>query len=692
VGSTADDSERRFRSVFFDVGVGHILFAPDGRIELVNNAFSTLMGYSDVELRGQTLDALAYPDDRAAIVQEFTRLLAGEIRYLQVEKRFVRKDGRLLWELVSSSTIFDQRAQLTAIFSQVQDITARKHAEEALHDQTQTYEALLRAQSVLGEVIILSEKGVPIYVNEGLARVTGYEPGELAQLRSLYDLVPAEQRASLLETVQGSAGTDKAVRFEAPITRKDGVTVDLEVTNLQFQSGERTLTFTVARDITARKQAQRELEHQELHDALTGLPNRVLLRDRLDQAILFAGRSSGSVALLVIDLDQFKEVNDSAGHRAGDSLLQLVSQRLQASVRSSDTVARLGGDEFGIVLVGTDVAGAEREARKILDALERPFLVEDHALDIGASIGIAVHPAHGVDAESLLRRADIAMYVAKRSRHTLATFASRHEETPGVSRPELMAELRRAIQNGELLLDYQPIVTLKTSQVTGCEALVRWRHPVRGVVSPADFIPLAEQSGLIQPLTRWVLDSAVAQCRRWAERALPLSVSVNISMRNLLDPELPDIVARLLQAHGAEPMWLSLEVTENVIMAEPQRTAETLARLRHLGVALSIDDFGTGYSSLAYLQRLPVDQLKIDRGFIYPMATDAASAAIVRAAIDLAHNLHLAVVAEGVEDRSSWDLLVGLGCEMAQGYYISRPMPPGDVPAWVQHWSGPAAN
>lgn len=682
------ESEKRFRSVFFDVGAGHVLFSPDGRVQLVNRAYCDLMGYSEDELRGLEWAAITHPDDRPVGAEDFRRMFAREIPFVQVEKRYVRKDGRIIWALLSSSAIFDEDGRVQYVFSQVQDISARKRAEEALREQTEIYEALLQAQSQLGEIIILSEDRVPIYMNDGLARITGYGPGELDQLRSLYDLVPASQRRQLQETVQGGFAADKPHRFEVSIARKDGALLHLEVTNLQFASRGRTRLLTLARDITARKQAERDLEHQALHDSLTGLPNRVLLRDRLEQAILWAGRSHGTVALLVMDLDQFKEVNDSAGHRAGDVLLQRVALRLQEAVRSTDTVARLGGDEFAILLVGADIAGAEKVARKILDALERPFVVDRHALDIGASIGIAVHPAHAADAEGLFRRADIAMYVAKRSRHTHATFASQQEEAGGVGRLALMAELRRAIQEKELVLHYQPIVLLKTGEVRAFEALVRWRHPDRGLVVPSDFIPLAEQSGLIQPLTRWVLGTALAQRRQWFGRNRPLMVSVNISIRNLLDPELPDAIAQLLQAHAADPTWLSLEVTENVIMAEPERTLEILTRLRRLGVTLSIDDFGAGYSSLAYLQRLPVDQLKIDRAFVTPMATDAGSAAIVRAAIDLAHNLRLNVVAEGVEDRQGRDLLLALGCEMAQGYYISRPLPPADVQPWIEQWGG----
>jgi diguanylate cyclase (GGDEF)-like protein len=415
----------------------------------------------------------------------------------------------------------------------------------------------------------------------------------------------------------------------------------------------------------------------------------VLSRDRLDQAILLARRQQTRVALLIIDLDHFKEVNDTFGHQAGDQLLRQVGERFTAELRETDTVARLGGDEFAIVLLAADADGASLIAAKLLAALERPFIVEGQALDVGASIGIAVYPDHADTADTMLRRADIAMYVAKRSRRTHSIYTQGHDE-PGDSRLALMAQLRHAINEGALTLHYQPIARLTDGRVERFEALVRWQRPGRGLVPPRDFIEFAEQTGLIQPLTHWVLQTALLQCAEWNNAGHPVGVAVNISMRNLLDPQLAESVQQILRETRASPEWLTLEITESTIMAESQRTLETLQKLRALGVRLSIDDFGTGYSSLAYLHRLPVHEMKIDQSFIQGIIGDETSGAIVRAAVDLGHKLKLAVVAEGIEDEATWLRARADAIDYGQGYYLSRPVPAGEVTAWLTAPPGPA--
>jgi diguanylate cyclase (GGDEF)-like protein len=415
----------------------------------------------------------------------------------------------------------------------------------------------------------------------------------------------------------------------------------------------------------------------------------VLARDRLDQAILLARRQQTRVALLIIDLDHFKEVNDTFGHQAGDQLLRQVGERFMAELRETDTVARLGGDEFAIVLLAADAAAASLIAAKLLAALERPFVVEGQALDVGASIGIAVYPDHSDTADSMLRRADIAMYVAKRSRRTHATYTQDHDE-PGDSRLVLMAQLRQAINDGGLLLHYQPIARMRDGRVARLEALVRWQRPGHGLVPPGDFIAFAEQTGLIQPLTQWVLQSALAQCAAWNRAGQQVGVAVNISMRNLLDPQLTETVARILRETQSRPDWLTLEITESTIMAESQRTLETLLRLRALDVRLSIDDFGTGYSSLAYLHRLPVHEMKIDQSFIRGVIGDETSGAIVRAAVDLGHKLKLDVVAEGIEDAATWQRARSDNIDYGQGYFLSRPVPAAEVTAWLTAPPSPA--
>jgi len=438
--------------------------------------------------------------------------------------------------------------------------------------------------------------------------------------------------------------------------------------------------------IAQRKLAEDALAHQALHDALTGLPNRVLLHDRLAQAILTAQRANGSLALLMMDLDRFKEVNDTFGHHWGDELLRQVAARLQGTLRATDTVARLGGDEFAVVLPSAgDAAEASRAARKLQQALEIPFIVEGQALDARASVGIALCPEHGEDPDTLLRHADVAMYVAKRAGGGFSVYTSEQDyHSPG--RLSLVGELRRAIEDDELVLYYQPKVNVRDGSLVGVEALVRWDHPLHGLMLPDDFVPLAEQSGLIEPLSRWVLNTALRQLRDWSDLGLQVPVAVNLSMRNLHDPQLPDSIAEMLELCNVDPTLLRVEITESVLMTDPVRAMEVLSRLRSLGVQIAIDDFGTGHSSLAYLKRLLVDELKVDKSFIKDIAQDEHDAAIVRSAIQLGHNLGLTVLAEGVEDGPTLTVLSHLQCDQAQGYFLSRPLTADALPRWWRDW------
>jgi diguanylate cyclase (GGDEF)-like protein len=423
-----------------------------------------------------------------------------------------------------------------------------------------------------------------------------------------------------------------------------------------------------------RTSAERD-RHQATHDALTGLPNWELLRDRLDQGLAAAGRSAGEVAMLLIDLDRFKEINDSLGHTYGDKLLCQVGPRLRSVLREGDTVARLGGDEFAVLLpLVSGVAEAERVAERLREALHRPFDVEGVVLDVEASIGIVVSPWHGTDTEALLRNADIAMYAAKEVKAGAVVFQP-EEHVAVSSRLTVLGDLRRALEGtGELFLHYQPKYTLDGERIEGAEALLRWQHPTEGLIPPGDFIPAAEGTGIILRLTERVLDLALAQMRVWIDAGHPVPVAVNLSTRCLLDAGLPDLVQRLLTEHRVPAELLRLEVTESAVMGDSARCMEVLQRLHVLGVRLSIDDFGTGYSSMAHLRRLPVDELKIDRSFVLGMTTTQHDAVLVRTAIDLGHNLGLTVVAEGVEGAEHVTALRALGCDIAQGYHYARPM------------------
>jgi diguanylate cyclase (GGDEF)-like protein len=434
-----------------------------------------------------------------------------------------------------------------------------------------------------------------------------------------------------------------------------------------------------------------ENRRQALHDGLTGLPNRTLLAERGAAALETAEGTDRPLALMLIDLDRFKEINDTLGHAYGDAVLQAVATRLQDTVRATDTVARLGGDEFAILLPAVDGAAAALElAARAQAAMEASIEVDGMSLDVDASIGIAL-AAGDADIDSLLQNADIAMYVAKERGLGVCVYDDElNDHSP--ERLGLLGDLRRAIDAGELVLHYQPKVSLPgsaVSAVSGVEALVRWHHPQRGMIPPVAFIPLAERTPLIRPLTRYVLSAALEQCAEWRAAGRTLTVAVNISARNLLDERFVDDVTELLARWKVPASFLELELTESAIMADPARAHEILTRLADLGITLSIDDFGAGYTSLAHLKGLPVHQLKIDRTFVAEMTADHRDADIVRSIVELGHNLGLTTVAEGIEDQATWDRLSALGCDVAQGYFLCRPMPADQLERWFDAVAAP---
>ena len=433
-------------------------------------------------------------------------------------------------------------------------------------------------------------------------------------------------------------------------------------------------------------------QHQALHDAVTGLPNRALLRDRIAQAIRQTDREHSPAALMLLDLDRFKEVNDTLGHHYGDQLLVQVGERLRGSLREVDTVARLGGDEFAVLLPRIQTAeGAVAVAGKLQAAFDEPFTVDDLALEVEASIGVAIYPEHGNNPDELLQRADIAMYVAKDTHAGFVLFDPKQDQH-SPRRLALLGELRRAIDQEQLVLHYQPKVDAHSGQMLGVEALVRWQHPEYGLLAPGEFIPLAERTGLIGPLTNYVLSAALHQCRDWQQAGHELAIAVNVSARSLLDLSFPDQVADLLARWEVPARLLVVEITESTIMADPTHALEILGRLNAMGVQIAIDDFGTGYSSMAHLKTLPLHELKVDRSFVSQMTSSTSDAVIVRSTVDLGRNLGLRVVAEGVEDRQTLRELDALGCDAIQGYYISRPMPAVDLIDWLEQQHAPTAN
>ena len=683
------ESEERFRTIFNAAAIGINLCGVDGRIVQTNPRLQDILGYTSDELLGMRFQDITHPDDIAIDLALYDELLAGQRDHYQLEKRYVRKDGRNVWVHLTVSFLESGDGSKQYTTAMVEDITDRKHAEEVRAQLAAIVQS--SDDAIIGKAL----DGAITSWNGGAQKLYGYSAEEVLG-RPIQVLAPPDRPREIPEILERIARGESIDHYETVRRRKDGQEVDVSLTISPVKDASGTIigASAIARDVTERKAFERQLAHQALHDALTGLPNRVLLRDRLEQAVFLTHRERPCTALLLMDLDGFKEVNDTLGHHCGDLLLRELATRLQQTLRETDTVARLGGDEFALILPKTDRAGAGEVAKKIQVMLNQPFVMEGQQLHVGASIGIALCPEHGDSASALLRRADVAMYRAKRGADDsgCAIYEPEKDEH-GPGRLGLASELRHGIERDELMLHHQPIASMKTGRVEHVEALVRWNHPQRGLVPPSEFIPLAEETGLIRPITQWVLGTALRQCRLWYDRGLSIGVSVNLSTRNFLDSHLVDTVAKLIRTRAVSPNWLTVEITETTLIADPERAMAVLTGLHRLGVSISIDDFGTGYSSLAYLKQLPVDEVKIDRSFVMDMTSNDSDAVIVRSVIDLGHNLGLKVSAEGVEDQQTWDALSSMGCDMAQGYFLSRPLLGAELACWLsEHRTGLLAS
>ena len=488
------------------------------------------------------------------------------------------------------------------------------------------------------------------------------------------------------ELNQGSRPLE--VMYETKAHRRDGTTLPVEAVLSELHYGSQHVFVLLVRDVGERVTKRAALEYQVVYDALTGLPNRILFYDRLHQSILSGKRLSSPFSIFIIDLDDFRKINDTHGHYTGDWVLQQVASRLSGELRESDTVARLGGDEFAVLLPTTESADqARRVAEKLLQVVSEPMELDGQSIQLGASFGVALYPAHGRDAQALIQHADLAMSNAKDLNNTKCDPAQ-PEQVRAATNLKLKSELHQALENNELVVHYQPKIDIKSGNMVSVEALVRWQHPDLDLLTPDNFIHLAEQSGFIRPLGLWVARTAMEQCAKWRSQGYPLNVAVNLSTCNLQDEDLPDQLLDVINGCSGKPEWLELEITESAVMTDPQHALRVLEQLSGFGMKISIDDFGTGYSSLSYLKRLPVDELKIDKSFILDMTEDNEDSMIVRATVDLAHNLGLKVVAEGVVSYKSWSLLSALGCDMAQGYYISRPLTADQITRWLDE-TGP---
>jgi len=565
--------------------------------------------------------------------------------------------------------------------------TPRRPVEEHLDESEQRYRTLIEEIPALTYAAWADELGNTAYVSPQITGMLGFTPSEwLAEPECWSRQLHPEDRERVLAEYQKSwrAGAPFASEYRI-LTRQGHVRWWRDEGRvLPDAAGRPQVVRGFVLDITDRKIAEETIRYMTYHDPLTGLPNRTLLHERLQGAIERSRRDDSSVALLILALDRFREIGHVLGQENSDRIIKELAERLGDLLGDGDRVARLRGDEFAMLVPGAGASLAQNLGWRVLKKLEEPFMISRLSIEVGGSIGIAVTPDHANHAEVLLRRADFAVQAARQGGGGCVVYSSACDPYDP-ARVALLGELRRAIEANELRLHYQPKVNIKSRSVVGAEALLRWPHAKRGLIPPSDFVPLAEQGGLIKLLTRWVLEQALRQCRDWERQGWSLPVAVNLSVRNLQDPQLVEQLVGLLAEHAVTAQRLTLEVTESAVMVDPVRGAEILCKLKASGISLSIDDFGTGYSSLAYLKSLPVSELKIDKSFVTGLgeSDDDGNATIVRSTSDLGHALGLSVVAEGVEDQRTLDLLDSFGCDGAQGFHIARPMPPRDFGEWL---------
>jgi diguanylate cyclase (GGDEF)-like protein/PAS domain S-box-containing protein len=671
------ESEERFRSL---VQSGFDLLAiieADGTLSYVSPSHERILGHPmSLWLSGKGHE-IVHPSDTAELRATLHDVRATPGKWARVRCRMRHANGSWRW-FENVFTNMMHVPEVRGIVSNSRDTTDAEAAVEALRRTSERFRALVRHSSDV--IIVVDEQALPSYVSPAIEHVLGYRPDDLVG-GNLLALVHRDDRAMCaahFETVVADPTREYSIELRGRHADGRWRWFELRTTNLLYEPAVQGVVSHV-RDITDRRSAELALEYRALHDPLTGLPNRALVIDRLSQTFASARRHGLSTAVLFIDLDRFKSVNDSLGHAAGDELLAEVARRLAVGRRAVDTVARLGGDEFVIVLhdIPSDDAAVDI-ARTIVDDLREPFVVHGRELVVTGSLGVTIAPGErDVDAETLLHEADAAMYDAKSKGGNRFSMFDQEVWTRTVRRIETEHALRHAIDHGELFLEYQPVYDLATNRIAGVEALIRWRHPERGLVPPSEFIPIAESTELIVPIGEWVLDAVCAQVGAW--RALDpsgafLSAWVNVSGRQLARPQFPSVVEAALKRYDLEPTALGLELTESTLIDEAETPGTELRDIEALGVRLAIDDFGTGYSSLLYLLRFRVDILKIDRTFVAGLGTSDESTAIIEAVIGLAHTLGMDVSAEGVETARQLEELRRLSCDKACGFLLNRPM------------------
>ncbi|MRR51929.1 MAG: bifunctional diguanylate cyclase/phosphodiesterase [Rhodocyclaceae bacterium] len=641
-----------------------------------NKGAERLFGYSAAEAQGRNILFL-YADENSEDILFHDAFTDHGAREMEVRRR--RKSGEVFWASLSLSLIRDEHNQPTGIIGYLTDITERLAAEEKLHLNARIFE-----QADEGILITDAEERI-VSVNSAFCRITGYEASEvMGQTPRM--LKSGHHDAAFYREMWSRILTTGSWQGEIWDRRKNGDDYPKWASIAAVKNSQGTIThyFSIFTDITERKKAEERIHYLAYYDPLTDLPNRSLVMKLIDQALAEARRNRLHGALLFVDLNRFKNINDTLGHAVGDRLLQQVAQRFRAALRTEDVVARIGGDEFIVALF--DITRREHAgivAQKLLGALDDPFLIEEHELRVSASIGISVYPQDGFDTDKLVRFADVAMYRAKQAGGGHLYYSLEMNQR-SLERLQIEAGLRRALDRDELLLHYQPKVDALSGAITGGEVLVRWQHPEQGLVPPNNFIPVAEETGLIIRLGTWVLEAACAQARAWHDAGLAVpTLAINVSAREF-SSHLPGRVAAVLARHRLPASQIELEITESMLMHSTDKVVEIMDAFRTMGVALALDDFGTGFSSLSYLKRFPIDTLKIDRSFVTDIPSDANDCAIAGAIVSMAKQLQHKVVAEGVETADQLAFLTSIGCHEYQGYLFSRPLPAAEFEALLR--------
>ncbi|HEX2079455.1 MAG TPA: EAL domain-containing protein [Longimicrobium sp.] len=678
-------SEEYFRALTENAFDAITVLNADGTVRYHSPAVERVVGYTPAQLVGTSAFAGAHPEDRDRLWAFFRQVCdgPGAVHTLTFRNRHREGGWRVLH--VTATSLLDSPA-VRGIVVNTRDITERARAEEALRESEIRFRTVVET---LGEGLLITDMDdLILYANPRVEEIYGWAPEELVGRRGVEVLVPPEERETFMERMRRRLD-GVSERYEMRTVRKDGTIgwTEIHATPFRNAAGEVVGTLGAITEISDRKRAEEQLAYGALHDALTGLPNRALFINRLDHALERIRRNRGApFAVLFLDLDRFKLINDSLGHGTGDDLLRAIGARLERSLRPGDTVSRFGGDEFTILLenVATSVE-ATHVAERVLEAMQAPFALGAHEVFTSASIGIALC---GGDAqpEELLRNADAALHRAKLQGKARYEVFDRQMHAAAMRRLQMETDLRRALANHEMRLFFQPIVLLQTGRITGFEALVRWEHPELGMILPADFIPVAEETGVILQLGRWVVEEACRRLACWQRipRVPPLTVAVNLSAKQFMQPDLARQVELALAACPLAPQSLLLEITESVLIDKADAAAHTLGCLKQLGVRLYLDDFGTGYASLGYLRRFPVDGVKIDREFVHGMDDDPRNAQFVSAIIALTRQLGVKVVAEGVDSPAQLGLLREMGCDYAQGYLLSPALRREDAEALLR--------